>query len=185
MQYFGTGALEAAGLVVRAAYFAGEKHRLQRRTDVEQTPYINHPLELAHILTEEGGIDCVNTICAALLHDTLEDTETSPAELEMHFGKVIASVVMEVSNDMTLNSQQRRVFELEKVASLSHAAKLVKIADKLANIRDVSTMPPANWTLEKKQNYFDFALEIVNKIRNASPHLHQIFLRDYTHLKID
>ena len=136
-------------------------------------------------MTEEGSIDCVNTICAALLHDTLEDTETSPAELEMHFGKVITSIVMEVSNDMTLNSQQRRVYELEKVASLSHAAKLVKIADKLANIRDVSTMPPANWTLEKKQNYFDFALEIVNKVGDASPHLHQIFLHDYTHLKID
>jgi guanosine-3',5'-bis(diphosphate) 3'-pyrophosphohydrolase len=185
MHHFGTNELPASGLVVRAAYFAGEKHRLQRRSDIEQTPYINHPLELAHILTEEGGIHCVDTICASLLHDTLEDTETSPEELKKNFGEMITSIIIEVSNDMTLNSQQRRVYELRKVASLSNKAKLVKIADKLANIRDVSTMPPAGWTQEKKQNYFDFALKIVDQIGDASPKLYQIFLRDYKHLKIN
>lgn len=185
MHHFGTNDLPACGLVVRAAYFAGEKHRLQRRSDIEQTPYINHPLELAHILTEEGDIYCMDTICASLLHDTLEDTETSPEELNKHFGEIITSIVIEVSNDMTLNSQQRREYELRKVASLSNKAKLVKIADKLANIRDVSTMPPAGWTREKKQNYFDFALEIVDQVKDASPRLHQIFLRDYKYLKID
>jgi GTP diphosphokinase / guanosine-3',5'-bis(diphosphate) 3'-diphosphatase len=185
MHYFGSSNTDPFNLVIRAAYFAGEKHRLQRRSDVEQTPYINHPLELAHILTEEGGINCLDTICASLLHDTLEDTVTSSDELKKHFGEIITSIVMEVSNDMTLTSQQRRVYELEKVASLSQKAKLVKIVDKLANIRDVSTMPPMGWTREKKQNYFDFALEIVNKIGSASPRLHEIFLRDYHFLKID
>jgi guanosine-3',5'-bis(diphosphate) 3'-pyrophosphohydrolase len=185
MHFFGSSDTDPLNLVIRAAYFAGEKHRLQRRSDVEQTPYINHPLELAHILTEEGGINCLDTICASLLHDTLEDTDTSSDELKKHFGDVIASIVMEVSNDMTLSSQQRRVYELEKVVSLSHKAKLVKIADKLANIRDVSTMPPMGWTREKKQDYFDFALEIINQIGSVSPRLHQIFLRDYKFLKVD
>ena len=104
MDHFGTNTSDPFSLVVRAAYFAGEKHRLQRRNDIEATPYINHPLELAHILSEEGAIRNVGVLCAALLHDTLEDTETTAQELTKHFGISITSIVIEVSNDMTLDS---------------------------------------------------------------------------------
>ena len=171
-------------LVIRAAYFAGEKHRNQRRGDVEQTPYINHPLELAAILTEEGGITDVVTICAALLHDTIEDTETTVHELTEQFGKEISHIVAEVSNDMTLDSAGRKISEKACIPNLSHRAKLVKIADKLANIRDVSTMPPVGWTLKKKEDYFDFAREIVTSAQDASPELYKIFIRDYDMLAL-
>jgi guanosine-3',5'-bis(diphosphate) 3'-pyrophosphohydrolase len=171
--------------VVRAAYFAGEKHKNQRRTDVEETPYINHPLELASILVDEGLIDDVDVLCAALLHDTIEDTNTNAAELESLFGERVAKIVVEVTNDMTQNSATRKIQEVASIPGLSHEAKLIKLADKLANIRDVSTMPPVGWTLEKKQAYFDFALSIVEKAKEASPPLYEIFCRDYAKLKID
>lgn len=177
--------VDSAGLIVRAAYFAGEKHRMQRRGDIEATPYINHPLELAAILTDEVRVTDVNTICAALLHDTLEDTETTSTELINLFGEDITSLVLEVSNDMDLSSQMRRAYEFEKVPDLSHRAKLIKLADKLANIRDVSTMPPAGWTKAKKNDYFDFALSIAERAKDASPQLFNIFLMDYKHLHID
>lgn len=171
-------------LLIKAAYFAGEKHRMQRRGDVEETPYINHPLELASILTEEGRITDVDVICAALLHDTIEDTQTTLSELEQHFGKTIANLVAEVTNDMSLNSEQRRHAELAFIPNLSDKAKLIKLADKLANIRDVSTMPPVGWSTKKKSEYFDFALSVAQRAALASPALFEIFLRDYEQLSI-
>lgn len=172
------------GLLVRAAYFAGEKHRMQRRGDAEKTPYINHPLELAAILTEEAGVTDPDVLCGALLHDTIEDTETTPEELTQYFGDKIAALVVEVTNDMSLSSSDRRVYESNAIPGLSHGAKLIKLADKLANIRDVSTMPPMGWTREKKSDYFDFALSIAEKAQDASPQLFSIFVNDYEQLSI-
>lgn len=171
--------------VVRAAYFAGEKHSKQRRGDLEETPYINHPLELASILVDEGQIDNVDVICAALLHDTIEDTDTSIEELISQFGPKIGGIVAEVSNNMNLDSASRKVQELACISNLSIEAKLVKLADKIANIRDVSTMPPVGWTLDKKESYFDFSLEIAKSAKDASPRLFEVFVNDYQHLKID
>jgi len=170
--------------VVRAAYFAGEKHKDQRRSDIEETPYINHPLELASILVDEGDIGDPVVICAALLHDTIEDTNTTIEELNKLFGSKVAGIVAEVTNDMSLDSASRKVAEAASIPNLSHEAKLVKLADKLANIRDISTMPPVGWTLKKKEAYFDFALSIAEKAKEASPTLFEIFLRDYKRLSI-
>lgn len=170
--------------MVRAAYFAGEKHKDQRRSDKEETPYINHPLELASILVDEGFVEDVNVICAALLHDTIEDTDTTFDELESIFGPVVTSIVREVSNDMTLSSVERRQKEAESIPGLSHRAKLVKLADKIANIRDISTMPPVGWTLAKKEAYFDFSLSVAERAKDASQVLYEVFLRDYHKLKI-
>ncbi len=180
-----TSSIDNLGLIIRAAYFAGEKHRLQTRADAEETPYINHPLELAAILTEEAGVSDPIILCGALLHDTLEDTETSPDELMQFFGEKIAKLVIEVTNDMNLSSSERRMYEYNAISHLSHEAKLIKLADKLANIRDVSTMPPLGWTKEKKRAYFDFAMQIVQKAQDASPQLFQIFVKDYEQLSIN
>lgn len=170
--------------IVRAAYFAGEKHKDQRRSDKEETPYINHPLELASILVDEGYVKDVDVICAALLHDTIEDTDTTYEELESIFGSVVTNIVREVSNDMTLSSTERRIREAAKIPVLSNPAKLVKLADKIANIRDISTMPPVGWTLEKKEAYFDFSLSIAERAKDASQVLYEVFVRDYHKLKI-
>ena len=171
--------------VVRAAYFAGEKHKDQRRSDKEETPYINHPLELASILVDEGGVDDVEVICAALLHDTIEDTDTTHEDLRSLFGAIVADIVMEVTNDMTLSSPERRIKESACIPGLSDKAKLVKLADKIANIRDISTMPPIGWTQERKKAYFDFSLSIAQQAKDASPVLYQVFLYDYHHLSIE
>lgn len=170
--------------IVRAAYFAGEKHKDQRRSDKEETPYINHPLELASILVDEGYVEDVDVICAALLHDTIEDTDTTVEELESTFGPLVTNIVREVSNDMTLSSAERRIREAAIIPELSHSAKLVKLADKIANIRDISTMPPVGWTLAKKESYFDFSLSIAERAKDASPVLYETFVRDYHKLII-
>src|SRR5215468_6658175 len=93
---------------VRALAFASRKHSQQRRKDAEASPYINHPIALVSILALEAGIDDRDTLCAALLHDTIEDTKTSKEELEETFGKEVAALVQEVTDDKSLPKEERK-----------------------------------------------------------------------------
>ena len=129
-------------LILKAASFAALRHRNQRRKDVDAFPYINHPLELARVLAEEGGVTDAATLCAALLHDTVEDTDTKQGELEREFGVEIAGIVSEVTDDTSLRKADRKRMQVEHAAHISEKAKLVKLADKICNLRDVATAPP-------------------------------------------
>jgi len=162
-------------LIIRAADFAAYKHRDQRRKDVGATPYINHPLALARILSVEGHVTDAPTIAAALLHDTIEDTETTPAELEQHFGHEIRSIVEEVTDDKTLPKGDRKRLQVEHAAKASPKARLVKLADKIANLRDIATSPPSGWDLARRQEYFEWGKRVVDQLRGAHPELEAIF----------
>ena len=89
-------------LLLDAVAFAAHKHRSQHRKDAEASPYINHPIALASLLKREG-VDDLAVLCAALLHDTIEDTDTTADELRVAFGEVVTSVVLEVTDDKTLD----------------------------------------------------------------------------------
>src|SRR5689334_1699528 len=141
-------------LLLEALAFAAHKHRDQRRKDPEASPYINHPIALANVLVREGGIDDVEVLCAALLHDTVEDTATTPEELQEHFGSRIAGIVAEVTDDKALPRAERKRLQVEHAAALSPEAKLVKLADKICNLRDVAQRAPASWDLARRREYF-------------------------------
>ena len=162
-------------LILRAASFAAHKHRDQRRKDAAASPYINHPLTLASVLAVEGGITDAATLCAALLHDTIEDTDTTADELEREFGAEIRRVVEEVTDDKKLPKAERKQAQVEHAAHISEKAKLVKLADKIANLRDVASAPPSGWSLERRQEYFDWAKEVVDQLRGAHPALEAVF----------
>lgn len=166
-------------LIIDALAFAAEKHRDQRRKNVGAFPYINHPIALAHVLIHDGGVSDPVTICAALLHDTIEDTETTAEELEHRFGRTICRVVLEVSDDKKLTKAERKRLQIEKSPSLSHRAKLVKLADKICNLCDMADAPPAGWSLERRQEYFDWAKAVVNGLRGVNPPLEAAFDRAY------
>lgn len=153
--------------LIDALAFAAHKHRDQRRKDVEASPYINHPIALARVLSIEGGIDDVDVICAALLHDTIEDTETSEEELLQRFGPRITAIVAAVTDDKELPKQQRKELQVEHAAHLSHEAKLVKLADKICNLRDVASSPPPNWPLSRRREYFDWARRVIDGLRGV------------------
>lgn len=167
------------GLIMRAAAFAAHKHRDQRRKDEFASPYINHPLSLACVLTEEGGVDDVATICAALLHDTVEDTDTSFEELEREFGAEIAGIVREVTDDKALDKATRKALQIEHAAQASTKAKLVKLADKICNVRDVAQNPPADWELKRRQEYFDWSARVIDQVRGVHPRLEALFDRAF------
>ena len=162
-------------LILKAAEFAAEKHRHQRRKDAHASPYINHPIQLAKLLANEGGVTDANVLCAALLHDTIEDTETTAEELRALFGDAITDIVLEVTDDKALSKEDRKRLQIEHAPHVSHQAKLVKLADKICNLRDIISAPPAKWALERKQEYFDWAAKVVAGARDAHPGLAAIF----------
>jgi guanosine-3',5'-bis(diphosphate) 3'-pyrophosphohydrolase len=170
---------EKLGPIFEALQFAAHKHRDQRRKDPDASPYINHPIALANILWGAGGIHDPAVICAALLHDTVEDTETTEAELVEHFGPKVASIVMEVTDDKDLEKPERKQLQIDHAPHLSREAKLVKLADKIANIRDVASSPPANWPLERRREYFDWAKRVVDGLRGVNPSLEAMFDEAY------
>jgi guanosine-3',5'-bis(diphosphate) 3'-pyrophosphohydrolase len=169
----------AVALIIKAADFAAFKHRNQRRKDVDASPYINHPIALAALLTKEAGITDPVVICAALLHDTIEDTETTPAELQEQFGKTIAAVVMEVTDDKNLPKAERKRLQIVKAGSASRRARLVKLVDKICNLRDIASNPPAQWNLRRRRKYFDWAGQVIDNLRGTHRRLERIFDKAY------
>lgn len=132
----------ALASVMKAADFAARKHRDQRRKDPQKTPYINHPIGVANILINEGDIDDPVVLQAALLHDTVEDTDTTLDEIEEHFGTKVRGIVDEVSDDKDLSKQERKRLQVVHAPHKSREAKLVKLADKLYNLRDLHRVVP-------------------------------------------
>ncbi|XP_026825495.1 guanosine-3',5'-bis(diphosphate) 3'-pyrophosphohydrolase MESH1 isoform X1 [Ooceraea biroi] len=157
---------ELLALIIKCVNFAAEKHRNQRRKDVDQTPYINHPLGVANILIQEGKVFDSIVILAAILHDTVEDTDTTFEEIEREFGREVCQVVREVTDDKTLPKAERKRLQVQHAPHLSREAKLVKLADKLYNLRDLERSTPIGWTNERVKEYFKYILfTLVGKSR--------------------
>lgn len=163
------------GLLIRALAFAAHKHRAQRRKDKEASPYINHPIALADVLANEGGVDDAVVLCAAVLHDTIEDTETTAEEIAAQFGAEVAAVVLEVTDDKRLPKAERKAAQVAHAPHISRPAQLVKLADKTCNLRDVAASPPVGWDLTRRRAYFDWARQVVDGLRGAHPGLEGVF----------
>jgi guanosine-3',5'-bis(diphosphate) 3'-pyrophosphohydrolase len=170
----GTAHAEIA-LLMDALAFSAHKHRNQRRKDVDASPYINHPIALARVLAVEGGVTDHRTLAAAILHDTLEDTETTYEELKEKFGRTIAQAVREVSDDKTLSKADRKRLQIEHAKHLSRRARLVKLADKTCNVRDMASHPPHGWPLQRRREYYDWARQVVDQIRGTHARLEAAF----------
>ena len=129
---------------------------------------------LASLLSECGERDPIILI-AALLHDTVEDTKTTLAEIEQAFGPAVAGIVGEVTDDKSLPKAERKRLQIQHAAQLSAPAKLVKLADKICNLRDLDSSPPVGWSLERRREYFDWAKKVVDRIRGTHAHLEELF----------
>ena len=162
---------ESTGLFLKAIHFSADRHRDQRRKDVRHSPYINHPIEVAEKLWEVGGVRDHIPLIAAILHDTLEDTETTPDEIRVLFGEKVLSVVLEVTDDKSLPSQARKQLQIEHAPHISSEAKLVKLADKICNLYDLIHSPPRLWTLGRRQNYLLWTEQVVAGLRGTNPAL--------------
>jgi len=166
---------EHLSVLVKAMAFAAQKHKDQRRKDEAGSPYINHPVQLVDVLVHEGGVTDLPTIVAAMLHDTVEDTDATPEEIELVFGVDVRVIVEEVTDDKSLGRQACKQHQIDKAPFLSDEARAVKLADKICNLRDIASNPPAGWPLARRQAYFDWAKQVIDGLRGAHPTLEAVF----------
>ena len=154
--------------LLQALHFSADRHRHQRRKGRDASPYINHPIEVATVLATVGGVSDLTTLIAAVLHDTIEDTSTTGDELEQSFGREVRLLVEEMTDDKRLKKEDRKRLQIEHARSASHRAKLIKLADKICNVRDVVHSPPDGWSLERRCEYLDWTEQVVSGCRGAS-----------------
>lgn len=161
--------------ILKAAHFAAMKHRDQRRKDHASSPYINHPIAVALTLAETGQVDDPEVIAAALLHDTIEDTDTSPDELENKFGARVRHMVEELTDDKSLMKRERKRRQIEHASELSSGAALVKLGDKISNVTDITNSPPSGWDLNRRLEYLDWAEAVISNCPKVNPSLENRF----------
>ncbi len=161
--------------LLRAADFAAIKHKDQRRKGSDSDPYINHPLSVARYLIEVGGIEDPDILAAAILHDTVEDTETTAEDLAELFGERVSSLMMEVTDDKSLDKQVRKRLQVEHAPGLSPGAKLIKLADKISNIEDIISNPPMDWSQDRCVEYVEWGKEVVAGLRGSNAKLEKLF----------
>ncbi len=162
-------------LVQKAAQFAAQKHKGQIRKGRDECPYIDHLKSVARVIAEVGGIEDPEILSAAWLHDTLEDTETTPEELEANFGERVRQLVEEVSDDKSLPKDERKQLQIRHAPGLSQDAVLIKLGDKISNIIDVTNTPPTHWTLERRKKYLDWAKAVIDNCPKVNTVLEQHF----------
>ena len=161
--------------LARAADYAARQHIAQRRKGERAEPYVNHLTEVAALLAEATDGQDVVLLMGGLLHDTLEDTDATYDDLLERFGPEVASLVAEVTDDKSLPKEERKRLQIEHAASISREAKLVKLADKICNLRDMADHPPAKWDLARRREYFEWAKAVIDGLRGVHPKLEALF----------
>lgn len=161
--------------LLEAACFSAKKHRSQKRKGADDEPYINHPLEVSNLLASIGKVEDYDILIAAILHDTIEDTDTNPEELSELFGEKVCRFVLEVTDDKSLPKAERKRLQIEHAPHLSDGAKLIKLADKISNIKDVMNNPPHSWSLERRAEYIAWGEQVVAGLRGVNPYLEKHF----------
>lgn len=167
--------MQEISLLLKAFHFAAYKHQHQRRKNQAASPYINHLIEVAELLWEIGNVRDLDTIVAGILHDTIEDTDTPPEELEIRFGPKIRRIVEEVTDDKRLPKETRKQLQIEHAGEASWEARQVKLADKICNVNDLIDSPPADWSLQRCLDYVDWAEHVIRGLRGTNALLEQQF----------
>jgi len=167
--------IENTNVLLHALDFAADRHRDQRRKDTGQTPYVNHLITVADLIANVGGVSDQAVLAAAVLHDVVEDAGVSNAEVAQRFGADVASLVAEVTDDKSLDKQERKRLQIEHAPHLSQRAKLIKLADKIANVTDVLERPPAMWDRPRRTAYLAWSAAVVAGCRGTNAALERRF----------
>ncbi len=161
--------------LTQAISFAAKKHTNQKRKGADNQPYINHPLEVLNLLTTIGKVEDFNILIAAVLHDTIEDTETTKEEITEFFGADVCQMVLELTDDKSLPKAERKQLQIENAPHISTGAKLIKMCDKISNIRDVLENPPDGWSDERRREYVVWGENVVAGLRGVNADLEKHF----------
>jgi guanosine-3',5'-bis(diphosphate) 3'-pyrophosphohydrolase len=161
--------------LIQAINFAAKKHSIQRRKGADDQPYINHVLEVVNLLANVGKVKDYDILITAVLHDTIEDTETTKEEITKLFGATVCKYVLEVTDDKNLPKDERKQLQIKHAPHLSDGAKQIKLGDKISNIRDMSENPPDGWSKERRLEYVDWGKKVIDGLRGVNSNLEKHF----------
>lgn len=168
--------------LLRAALFAARVHATHRRKGAAGEPYVNHVLEVAGILAAHGAP--AEAVLAGLLHDTVEDSGDDPEpitheRLVAEFGEAVAGIVAEATDDKSLPKETRKALQVRQAPKKSDAAKMLKLADKISNLRAIAASPPAGWDHGRRVEYVGWAGRVAAGLKGANPPLDALFEATY------
>ena len=165
--------------LMKAAHFAAARHSEQRRKGASAEPYVNHLLEVAELVSSALSEPDTNLVIAALLHDTVEDVGVTKEELSANFGQDVADLVLEVTDDKSLPKQERKRLQIVNAPKKTVRAQVIKLADKISNLRAILASPPSDWSVERQRQYFEWARQVVDALSAPHPGLKLEFDRLY------
>jgi guanosine-3',5'-bis(diphosphate) 3'-pyrophosphohydrolase len=165
--------------ILDAALYAAQKHASQKRKGRSAEPYINHLIEVAQLVSAALPEPDANLVMAALLHDTIEDTGVTAAELLEHFGQDVADLVVEMTDDKSLPKAERKRLQIEHAPNMTVRAQIIKLADKISNFRSIISSPPPDWDYERKKQYFEWGKSVVDALSQPNPILKAEFEKTY------
>jgi guanosine-3',5'-bis(diphosphate) 3'-pyrophosphohydrolase len=176
--------LDAAPIqrILAAAHFAAEKHAQQKRKGQKQEPYINHLIEVAELIANSSNRCDPELIMAGFLHDTVEDTGATLQELEQRFGRDVANLVAEVTDDKSLPKETRKSLQILNASKKSERAQTLKLADKISNLRSILSSPPVGWDLDRQRQYFEWARQVVDRLTAPNTILKREFEKTYSRI---
>ena len=158
-------------LLTKAIEFASEKHRKQKRKNLDSDPYINHPIGVAHLISSIGKVTDVNVLCGAYLHDTVEDTDTTIEEINIEFGNKIREIVQDVTDNKKLSKVERKKNQIQRASYKCKEAKIVKLGDTLHNLLSLLNDAPLNWSIDRIQGYFVWSKFVVQELKGTNSEL--------------
>ncbi len=157
-----------------ALHFAAHWHNGQCRKGRNAEPFLRHPLRVAQHLLRHDLIDST-LICAALLHDVLEDSACPPGDIEREFGPEVLRIVRELTDDKSLLKSLRKQYQVERAELLSPKARLIRLADKIDNVASLADDPPADWSHQRRRDYIAWSRRVVKALRSTHPGLEADF----------
>lgn len=161
--------------IIDVIIFAAVKHQGQVRKDTDHSPYITHPLAVARAIAEIGRVGDKLVLKAAILHDTIEDTDTTAEEIRQAFGEDVLKIVLEVTDDKSHEKMERKRLQVLHAPGLSYPARIIKLADKITNCQDILLTPPEDWTLQRRRDYIQWGADVISQIRGTNPALEAAF----------
>ena len=163
--------------ILRATLFAARAHAGQARKGAAAEPYVNHVIEVAELLAAHGAP--LPVVLAALLHDTVEDTAVTHADLVAAFGAEVAGLVAEATDDTSLPKDIRKGLQVSQAPKKSDGAKQLKLADKISNLVAIAESPPANWIHARRVEYVGWAGRVAAGLKGVNPALDALFDATY------
>lgn len=154
--------------ILDALTYAAQCHQFQTRKNAKKTPYITHPIGVAESIITVGKVYDADVIIAALLHDTIEDTQATFQDIRSRFGDKVEGYVREVTDDKSLSSAKRKKLQIIHAPGKSKGAAIVKLSDKLYNLNNLLQDPPEEWTRERIDQYFQWAQSVVDNLPEAN-----------------